>query len=161
MDLNDTYEKVVEERKRVMQFFLEAGEKSKGFLAKMIFSEFALEEGSHIRAINEFTIGIKKEKLKEKPIPHIVEPSRFKEIFKECLREEISSFADEMEFLYLGLKKKEESIKYYESLANKATDLRKKQCFLNITISEIQNVLKLIDIIECLNETLTNKEKGL
>ncbi|MCX7858288.1 MAG: ferritin family protein [Deltaproteobacteria bacterium] len=156
--LEDSLRKAIDMEIQGKSFYLEAAEKSRTELAKMVFRQLAEEEDIHINVIETIYSRIKEESKIEEWITgtrenksEILNPFR-KELLKEAIKAE-----EDIDALKFGMEMEEKSIKYYEELKDTTDNPYVKRFFLTLAFEERGHYLKLFDAVEF----LTNPESFL
>ncbi|AMM39988.1 rubrerythrin [Candidatus Desulfofervidus auxilii] len=91
-----------------------------------------------------------KRKKPLKWITSIGNPSRVQKVFQESLVEQAKASSDESEALRFALNRGEDSIKYYEALAEQTEDNKEKRFYLALSREKRNHYLIILDSIEYL-----------
>ena len=149
--IEDALKKAIKMEEEGKQFYLEVAKEAKSILVKKVFEQLAQEEDLHIKKINE-VYALLKEKKPLKWITSIGNPSRVQKVFQESLVEQAKASSDEIEALRFALNREEESIKYYEALAEQTEDNKEKRFYLALFREERDHYLIILDSIEYLTD---------
>jgi len=132
-------------------FYLNAASSSSNQFAKNVFEALAKEEDYHIAKIGEVYRRVREGGSLSEWITCIAAGAPH-EIFEKTLLMNAASSKGDIDALRLGLEIEEKSIKYYQDLADEATDRYEKRFYLALTQEERGHYLKIMDSIEYLSD---------
>jgi len=127
-------------------FYEEAAAKAKSPLARRVFEALAREEELHAKKISEIFQGI------GSWVTQVGDIEGLRRIFGEPLKEQAQASEDDLQALRFALGREEESYRYYEELAEGASDPKEKRFWLALSWEERGHYLHLMDSIEYLTD---------
>ncbi len=133
------------------RFYEGAAQKANSALAKGIFEALAREEDLHMRRIREIYEGLKAGGF-QGWVRTVGDPSRLRKVFDGALGEEAEASEGDLEALRFALGREEEAFKYYEELAQGATDPAERRFWLALSWEERGHYLQIMDSIEYLTD---------
>lgn len=127
-------------------FYEEAAAKAKSPLARRVFETLAREEELHAQKIAEIFRGI------GGWVTSVGDLRRLEAVFAQPLKEEAEASEDDLQALRFALGREEESYRYYEELAEEASDPKEKRFWLALSWEERGHYLHIMDSIEYLTD---------
>ncbi|MDL1970477.1 MAG: ferritin family protein [Candidatus Desulfofervidaceae bacterium] len=146
----DALKRAIEMEKEGRHFYLQAAEGAKNTLVKKVFEQLAKEEELHMQKIEEIYALLDKEGSVHTWITAIVPADTLRKVFRESLVEKAISSEDEINVLNFAAKREEESIKYYEELAQRTDDAKERRFYLALSYEEKGHYLTIMDTLEYL-----------
>ncbi|MDI6885167.1 MAG: ferritin family protein [archaeon] len=136
-------------------FYIDASEKTTSSFARDMFRSLAQDEGEHLAKVEEIYNKLNEEKKWPKIVTSIGDVVKIKAIFPKDAKdlkmseEEISG---SIKVLDIGIEMEEKSIKFYNDLAEKASDPFETRFFIALAHEERGHYLSLWDYREYLED---------
>jgi rubrerythrin len=136
---NESLRLAIALEKEGREFFLQAAERTGHPLGKQIFHSLADDELRHLRRVTQIFEALENKAAWPKTQPQKYQPKSFHTIFEEAkdhLKKIVKPQADDMEALKVGLTYEDQSYKFYQDLAQKASSTPEKEFYQQLAAEE-------------------------
>ena len=137
------------------KFYLDASEKATSTFAKDMFQSLAKDEEVHLEKVKEIYKKLKEEKEWPKVVTSIGDVVKTKALFPKDIKDRNMTekdLSESVNVLKMGIEMEEKSIKFYNELAEKATDPFEIRFFIALAHEERGHYLSLWDYREYLED---------
>jgi rubrerythrin len=137
------------------KFYMDASEKATSAFAKDMFTSLAKDEDVHLEKVKEIYKKLKEERAWPKVVTSIGDVVKTKAVFPEDAKDlhmTEEDISESVKVLKIGIEMEEKSIKFYDELAEKATDPFEARFYLALVHEERGHYLSLWDYREYLED---------
>lgn len=137
------------------KFYTDAGEKATSTFAKDMFGSLAKDEDVHLEKVKELYQKLKEERAWPKVVTSIGDVVKTKAVFPKDTKDlnmTEGEISESINVLKMGMEMEEKSIKFYNELAEKATDPFEVRFYLALAHEERGHHLSLWDYREYLED---------
>jgi len=136
-------------------FYMDASEKATNAFAKDMFKSLAEDEDVHLEKVKEIYEKLKEEREWPKVVTSIGDVVKTKAVFPTDVKDLTMTeedISESVRVLEIGIEMEEKSIKFYNELAEKATDPFEARFYLALVHEERGHYLSLWDYREYLED---------
>ena len=137
------------------KFYVDASEKATNAFAKDMFGSLAKDEDVHLEKVKEIYKMLKEEGKWPKVVTSIGDVVKIKTVFPKDAKDQNMTeedISESVKVLKIGIEMEEKSIKFYNKLAEKATDPFENRFFIALAHEERGHFLSLWDYREYLED---------
>ena len=137
------------------KFYMDASEKATSAFVKDMFRSLAKDEDVHLEKVKEIYKKLKEEREWPKVVTSIGDVVKTKAVFPTDVKDlnmTEEDISESVKVLKIGIEMEEKSIKFYDELAEKATDPFEARFYLALVHEERGHYLSLWDYREYLED---------
>jgi rubrerythrin len=139
MDIEKILEDAIEREVEAYEFYQQVYERVDDSTVKEVFEQLAKEEQGHRELLEQFLHD-------PTMLLHIHPPSADYQVAEATELPKLSIDMKPADAIALAMKKEQQAVQFYRSLAEKATDARAKSVFENLTNMELGHKYRLEDV---------------